>query len=90
MNIPLIAILAGITLGGTQIATVNMENNTSTEILEFRTENQKVFLLENGNYEFRFYSNPVHYFNGIEMVELNDMECNECTEFYKKSENDDF
>lgn len=41
--------------------------------MELRTEYQKVFKLDNGNYEYRIYSNPVHYFNGEEMEEISDI-----------------
>lgn len=61
MNIPIMLMLAGITFGGTQITTMNIEESNLKEIIELRSEYQKVFLLENGNYEYRFYSSPIHY-----------------------------
>lgn len=70
MCLSLIILLTGMTFGGFQATEFQNKLSTNVEIIELRTEHQKVFKLENGNYEYRIFSNPVHYFNGEEMVEI--------------------
>ena len=62
-------LLPGLTVNSMQ--SVNLKKD-SYEIIEMRTEHQKVFKLSNGNYKYQIYSNPIHYFDGERMVELDD------------------
>ena len=64
---------------------VNLKKD-SYEIIEMRTEHQKVFKLSNGNYKYQIYSNPIHYFDGEMMVELDDQKDSTSKRTYKNSE----
>ena len=64
---------------------VNLKKD-SYEIIEMRTEHQKVFKLSNGNYKYQIYSNPIHYFDGERMVELDDRKDSISRRTYKKTE----
>ena len=61
MNSILLLLLPGLTVNSMQ--SVNLKKD-SYEIIEMRTEHQKVFKLSNGNYKYQIYSNPIHYFDG--------------------------
>ena len=76
-------LLPGLTVNSMQ--SVNLKKD-SYEIIEMRTEHQKVFKLSNGNYKYQIYSNPIHYFDGEMMVELDDQKDSTSKRTYKNSE----
>ena len=71
MNFLLLFATIGMSFAGLQKMDSYKLTGSKVELLELRTENQKVFQLANGNYEYMIYSNPIHYFNGEKMVEIN-------------------
>ena len=75
--------MPGLTVNSMQ--SVNLKKD-SYEIIEMRTEHQKVFKLSNGNYKYQIYSNPIHYFDGEMMVELDDQKDSTSKRTYKNSE----
>ena len=83
MNSILLLLLPGLTVNSMQ--SVNLKKD-SYEIIEMRTEHQKVFKLSNGNYKYQIYSNPIHYFDGEMMVELDDQKDSTSKRTYKNSE----
>ncbi|MDD7374891.1 MAG: hypothetical protein SPJ18_01085 [Bacilli bacterium] len=83
MNSVLLLLLPGLTVNSMQ--SVNLKKD-SYEIIEMRTEHQKVFKLSNGNYKYQIYSNPIHYFDGERMVELDDRKDSISRRTYKKTE----
>ena len=83
MNSVLLLLLSGLTINSVQSANLKKD---SYEILEMRTEHQKVFKLSNGNYKYQIYSNPIHYFDGEMMVELDDQKDSISRRTYKKTE----
>ena len=83
MNSILLLLLSGLTINSVQSANLKKD---SYEILEMRTEHQKVFKLSNGNYKYQIYSNPIHYFDGEMMVELDDQKDSISRRTYKKTE----
>ena len=82
MNSILLLLLPGLTVNSMQ--SVNLKKD-SYEIIEMRTEHQKVFKLSNGNYKYQIYSNPIHYFDGERMVELDDRKDSISRRTYKKT-----
>ena len=83
MNSVLLLLLSGLTFNSMQ--SVNLKKD-SYEIIEMRTEHQKVFKLSNGNYKYQIYSNPIHYFDGERMVELDDRKDSISRRTFKKTE----
>ena len=63
MNSVLLLLLPGLTVNSMQSANLKKD---SYEILEMRTEHQKVFKLSNGNYKYQMYSElhnkTTHYY----------------------------
>ena len=52
------------------LSNFNIEQTANCiELVHLRTSNSKVFLLENGNLEHRFYTNPIHYWDGEKFIE---------------------
>ena len=72
MNLTVLLLLTSIAANSTSYESIN--SDITRELTEMRAESQKVFLLDDGNYELRYYSSPVHYWNGNEFLEFEDAE----------------
>lgn len=72
MKLFILLLLAGFTTyGASMTVSGDIGNNTIIEeIIELRGEHLKVFALDNGLYEYRYYTNPVHYWDGSSMKEI--------------------
>lgn len=72
MNLTVLLLLTSIAANSTSYESIN--SDITRELTELRAESQKVFLLDDGNYELRYYSSPVHYWDGNEFLEFEDAE----------------
>ncbi|MDD6226801.1 MAG: hypothetical protein PUB23_03545 [Bacilli bacterium] len=68
MNSVLLLLLSGLTVNSVQSANLKKD---SYEILEMRTEHQKVFKLSNGNYKYQIYSNPITHYHSLGILLCN-------------------
>lgn len=76
MKLLILMLLASIATTGVTISASKDEalETSVGEILELRGEQLKVFDLGNGTYEYRYYTNPVHYWDGYSMKEITEKE----------------
>lgn len=89
MKLLILLLLAGITSIGITIDASEYKAVDSAvgEIIELRGEKLKVFALKDGTYEYRYYTNPVHYWTGNSMKEISDLKDSNSNILYNMSKN---
>ena len=81
----LLFVLVSFTGLNVKVSAFTNSSKLPIEIIELRTERQKVFRLQNGNLEYRVYTKPIHYFDGNKFEEIVNSDLNKRVEDQNKS-----